>query len=91
VVLTRIEWFQQAPQFIMTAFKALDPPVSPAGALLTSDQAAAVLAIAPKTLKNWRTAKRITQPAFCRIGGAVRYRREDLDRFILGSVQENVA
>ena len=58
-----------------------------ADALLTEAQAAALLSIAPATLTAWRTTKRAAQPAYCRIGGAVRYRRSDLAAFIEHSVQ----
>lgn len=56
------------------------------GALLTEAQAAAVLNIAPATLTSWRSTKRAGRPAHCRIGGAVRYRRCDLEAFIAASV-----
>lgn len=62
---------------------------APPDALLTEAQAAALLNIAPATLTAWRAkrAKRAERLEYCRIGGAVRYRRADLDAFIENSVQ----
>lgn len=53
--------------------------------LLTPAQAASRLQIAPTTLAAWRATRRVAQPAHCRIGGAVRYRRADIDAFIEAS------
>lgn len=57
-------------------------------ALITEAEAAALLAIAPATLKAWRSTNRTAKPVHCRIGGAVRYRRSDIDAFIAASVQQ---
>ena len=53
----------------------LDPP-----ALLTREQAAEYLGIAPQTLAVWATNGRYNLP-YIRVGRCVRYRRRDLDRF----------
>lgn len=48
--------------------------------LLTTVEAANYLRIEKRTLENWRVSGR--GPAFVRLGGAVRYRRGALERFI---------
>jgi len=50
--------------------------------LLTVEQAAEYLSIAPGTLYNWRHTKRTPRPLAVTIGTRVRYRRADLDQFI---------
>lgn len=50
--------------------------------LLTIEQAAEYLSIAPGTLYNWRHTGRVHLPPAVRLGGSLRYRRRDLDRFI---------
>lgn len=60
---------------------------APPDALLTEVQAAALLNVAPATMTAWRVTKRAARPAHCRIGGAIRYRRSDIDAFIEHSVQ----
>lgn len=52
-----------------------------AEALLTRDQAAEYLGIAPQTLAVWATTGRYNLP-FIKVGRCVRYRRHDLDRFL---------
>jgi excisionase family DNA binding protein len=47
--------------------------------LLGRPAAAAYLDIKPDTLKKWTARRRI---AFVRIGGRIKYRRDDLDAFI---------
>ena len=54
--------------------------IAPSG-LMKPDQAAEYLQITPSTLAVWRSNNR-KKLAFVKIGGQVRYRREDLDRFI---------
>jgi excisionase family DNA binding protein len=49
--------------------------------LLTNAQAATYLGLKPHTLDVWRSTKRVKIP-FVRIGTNVRYRQEDLDRFL---------
>ena len=61
---------------------ALSAPVSE---LLSTREAAAVLGVAEQTLRIWRCKK--THPIPCvkystGKGGAVRYRRADLERFV---------
>jgi hypothetical protein len=53
---------------------------------LNEKQAADFLGISPKTLSRWRWAGK--QPAFCKFGGAVRYRLDDLETFAERSRQE---
>jgi predicted DNA-binding transcriptional regulator AlpA len=62
-------------------------PASP-DELLTEAEAAAMLKIAPSTLKAWRATKRTTQPAHCRIGGAVRYQHSAIKAFVEASVHQ---
>ena len=49
--------------------------------LLSTRQAAKVLAIKPSTLVLWRSNARVRLP-YVRIGGAIRYRVSDLLRLI---------
>lgn len=62
----------------MTA--ALAAPAVPYPQLLTTEQAAQALGLAPKTLRNWASAGQ--GPAVIRIGGRVRYAPEDLKAYI---------
>lgn len=62
----------------MNAFDA--PPVPASGRLLTEKHAAAYLAVAPDTLRTWRSRR--TGPAFVRLGLRVRYRLADLDAWV---------
>lgn len=48
--------------------------------LRTPDEVADRITISAKTLANWRSAG--TGPAYARIGGRVRYRDADVDRWI---------
>lgn len=48
---------------------------------MTTRQAAQALGIRPGTLEVWRV--RGDGPAFLKIGRAVRYRREDIEAFML--------
>jgi len=50
-------------------------------ALLTRDEAARYLNVQPGTLRVWACERRYPLP-FVKVGRAVRYRLEDLDRFI---------
>src|SRR3954453_12233370 len=50
--------------------------------LLTRDQAAQALGIALATLDNWRSQRR--GPVYLKIGATIRYREEDIQRFIAG-------
>lgn len=48
--------------------------------LLTTPEAAAVLRLAPETLKKWRHMRK--GPPFAVIGRGIVYRRSDLDQYI---------
>lgn len=48
--------------------------------LLTENEAANLLALSAKTLRRWRWAGK--GPEFVKLGGAVRYRAEDIAAFI---------
>jgi excisionase family DNA binding protein len=48
--------------------------------LLTSQEAAEVLAVAPRTLEKWR--EREQGPAYVKLGRAVRYRYGELRRWL---------
>ena len=50
-------------------------------ALISSKEAAALLGISPATLAVWRCVKRYPLP-YIKVGRLVKYRREDLDRFL---------
>jgi len=52
---------------------------------LRAREAARHLGVAPKTLANWRCAGK--GPRFCRLGRAIVYRLEDLDRFVEDCLQ----
>ncbi len=54
--------------------------------ILNSAEAAEYLRVTPHTLAIWRSEKRYDLP-FARVGRFVRYRREDLRRFIDGHMQ----
>lgn len=47
--------------------------------LLNTKQAADYLGISPGTLTSWRSQKK--GPTYCKMGGSVRYRKDDLDSF----------
>ena len=55
-------------------------PIKPPKVLLTPNQAAEVLHMAPSTLVNWRVRRQ--GPPFIKVGGAVRYCRADLDAWL---------
>ena len=52
-----------------------------APALLNNEQAAAHIGVEPSTLTVWRCTRRYQIP-YLKIGSKVRYRREDLDRWL---------
>lgn len=56
-------------------------------ALLTTDQLAEMLNIAPGTIRNWRT-RREGPPAVILGGGLVRYRPQDVADWIASQVEE---
>jgi predicted DNA-binding transcriptional regulator AlpA len=50
--------------------------------LLGEKEVAAILGVAEQTLRNWRCQGK--PPVYVKIGGrAIRYRREDIDSFIM--------
>jgi hypothetical protein len=55
-------------------------PHSSSPVLLDETNAARILGLSVKTLRRWRWAGK--GPAFLKIGGAVRYDRDDLEGFI---------
>ncbi len=58
--------------------------------LLTSDEAAAVLDLSPGTLSVWRSTGRYCLP-FVKVGRNVRYRRSDLQAWLLARSRETGA
>ncbi|WP_286830219.1 MULTISPECIES: helix-turn-helix domain-containing protein [Kordiimonas] len=50
------------------------------GDMLTTQDAAQYLGLAPATLNKWRVYR--TGPGFLKLGRAVRYRRADLDDYL---------
>lgn len=63
-----------------------DGGVGTANALLTEDEAAALLKVQPATLATWRVRGRPNLP-FVRVGRCVRYRQQDIHAFIEGHLQ----
>ena len=63
--------------------------IAPAG-LMTTEQAAAYLAVKPATLSVWRSTNR-KKLAYVKVGGQVRYRRQDLDAFIAENLHNAAA
>ena len=61
--------------------KLIGPIDTSPGAILTAAQASAYLQVPTSTLAVWRSTNRVVLPYF-KLGGHVRYLREDLDRFI---------
>lgn len=55
--------------------------------LLTEDEVSWQLQIPKGTLRRWRGER--SHLDFVHVGRAVRYRRQDLDRFIADNVQES--
>ena len=53
----------------------------PANRLLTTNEAAQILGVKPKTLAYWRCVKRYDLP-FVKVGRSCRYRRSDIEAFI---------
>lgn len=60
--------------------------------LLSQQQAAEILGVSPRTLEGWRY-RGAPEPGlpFVKIGGAVRYRRRDLDAFIEGRMRTSTS
>ncbi|WP_162568455.1 helix-turn-helix domain-containing protein [Variovorax sp. SRS16] len=63
---------------------------APLAAMLTEPEAAALMKLSAETLKDWRYHRRAGRPVHCRIGGAVRYRRSDIEAFIETSIVQEV-
>lgn len=56
--------------------------------ILTIDQAAVYLAIPKATLYTWRTRRAGFGPRAVKLGGCLRYRRVDLDAWIVAHLEE---
>ncbi|WP_321855565.1 helix-turn-helix domain-containing protein [Paraburkholderia tropica] len=54
-------------------------------ALLTDEEAAALLGTSVNTLANWRATRRYPLP-FVKVGRLVRYRRTDIEAFITSNL-----
>ncbi len=61
--------------------KAADPQ-----ALMTTEQVAELLAVQPRTVEQWRQARR--GPRYVLLGRAVRYRPSDIDTWLSACMQE---
>ncbi|HRO36807.1 helix-turn-helix domain-containing protein [Thauera sp.] len=70
--------------------KALQKPISTGAELLDDKAAAAILDVSPGTLSVWRSTGRYNLP-FLKIGRKVRYRRTDLDAWLVKRVRESGA
>ena len=57
--------------------------------MVRTEQAAAILDVKKSTMEAWRC--RGGGPLFVRYGRAIRYREEDLDRFIESKVRSNTS
>lgn len=55
---------------------------TPTHRLLTAQEVAAQLGIGVQTLYNWRSTGAHPTPPAVKLGGAVRWRQSDVDRFI---------
>ena len=70
--------------------KALQKLISTGAELLDDKAAAAMLDVSPGTLSVWRSTGRYNLP-FLKIGRKVRYRRADLDAWLVKRVRESGA
>ena len=50
--------------------------------LLTTPQAAAILKLTPETLVQWRFHKRQPALKYIKVGGCIRYRLSDVNKYI---------
>ena len=57
--------------------------------MVRTKQAAIILDVTKSTLESWRC--RGGGPPFVRYGRAIRYREEDLDRFIVSKIRRNTS
>ncbi len=58
------------------------------GGMLTIDEAAAYLAIPRSTLYTWRTRRAGFGPRAVKLGGCLRYRRVDLEAWIVAHLED---
>lgn len=58
--------------------------------LLTPDEAAQLLRVAPATLSQWRTTRRNDDLPFIKLGNRVRYRRADVEAFLRARTSRSV-
>jgi excisionase family DNA binding protein len=63
------------------------PSSSEETTILTIDQAAAYLAIPKATLYTWRTRRVGFGPRALKAGGCLRYRRSDLDAWVVAHLE----
>ena len=70
---------------IVEAQNSIAQRIAPSG-LMRTREAAEYLQLAPATLVTWRSNNR-KRLAFVKIGGQVRYRRVDLDQFIVDGLR----
>lgn len=66
------------------------PANRPQEPLLTARQASEFLQVPLSTLAVWRSTGRVQLP-FLKVGGHVRYRREDIERFLAGETEAKPA
>jgi excisionase family DNA binding protein len=72
----------------MTTTSSTETLTTPAAVpLLTIDEAADYLAITKATLYTWRSRRTGYGPRAVKLGGCLRYRRSDLDAWILEHVE----
>ena len=71
----------------MSSRRTTDQPAAPL--LMTVNQAAEYLGLAISTLNKWRCLG--DGPVFIKMGRAVRYRAEDLNRYISESQKQNTS
>ena len=55
--------------------------------LMTEAQVSRVLQVDALTIANWRCTNRVAGLPYVKIGGAVRYRRQDVDAFIAANLR----
>ncbi len=60
--------------------------IPPPSDLLTTEEAAAVLRLSPRTLRRWRDDGD-EGPAYARLGRRILYRRRDLDDYVRQCLQ----
>jgi excisionase family DNA binding protein len=58
--------------------------------MLTQREVAALLGIRPRTIEDWRSRKTGPELPYVRLGRAVRYRREDVERLIAANTKGGV-